>query len=194
MSSEPSSTPSGIITTETDERVIPSSRRADGSVRRERRVRAGYVPQEDVQVYQNRHIRRRQEVSAPPPKREEPKTPAQRKNEKRRQKKKEAKENESTVGDRIEKNLDEITENLEALNLREGDDGQRRGETSKNKPQTEIEIARKIRALEKKLMQADKLKEKADLGETLLPEQQEKVNNSDSWREELDALKKLSNK
>ena len=30
-----------------EERVIPSSVRADGSVRRERRVRAGYVPQEE---------------------------------------------------------------------------------------------------------------------------------------------------
>ncbi|CAG8483810.1 2740_t:CDS:2 [Paraglomus brasilianum] len=132
MSSGPSSTPSGIVTTEANERLIPSSRRADGSVRRERRVRAGYVPQEDVQ-------------------------------------------------------------NLEALNLVEGDDGQPSGETLTNKPQTEIETARKIRTLEKKLKQADKLKEKADLGETLLPEQQEKVNRSDSWREELDALKKLNN-
>ncbi|CAG8457396.1 10310_t:CDS:2 [Paraglomus occultum] len=151
MSSEPSSTPSGIITTETNERLIPSSRRADGSVRRERRVRAGYVPQEDVQIYQNRHVRKQE-------------------------------------------NLGAITENLEALNLREGNDGQQSGETLTNKPQTEIEIARKIRTLEKKLIQIDKLKEKADLGETLLPEQQEKVDKSDSLREELDALKKLLNK
>lgn len=33
------------------ERVIPASVRADGSVRKERRVRTGYTPPDEVQVY-----------------------------------------------------------------------------------------------------------------------------------------------
>src|ERR1700761_2995581 len=45
---------SGITTSETGERHIPASTRADGSVRREIRVKPGYKPPEDVEVYKNR--------------------------------------------------------------------------------------------------------------------------------------------
>ena len=42
----------GIVTnTDTQTRVIPQSVRADGSVRKERRVREGFVPKEDIAKY-----------------------------------------------------------------------------------------------------------------------------------------------
>src|SRR5262245_29288190 len=44
----------GITTSSTGERVIAASTRADGSVRKEIRVRPGYRPPEDVEVYKNR--------------------------------------------------------------------------------------------------------------------------------------------
>ena len=45
----------GITTDEsTGERYIPSSVRADGSKRKEIRVRPGYKPPEDVELYKNR--------------------------------------------------------------------------------------------------------------------------------------------
>ncbi|KAI9775165.1 MAG: hypothetical protein M1839_001416 [Geoglossum umbratile] len=47
-------TKSGIITNESGERHIPASRRADGSTRREIKIRPGYKPPEDVEVYKNR--------------------------------------------------------------------------------------------------------------------------------------------
>ncbi|KAI4142102.1 MAG: hypothetical protein LQ340_007438, partial [Diploschistes diacapsis] len=50
----PSSSSSGIITTPTGTRHIPSSLRADGSTRREIRIRPGYRPPEDVELYKNR--------------------------------------------------------------------------------------------------------------------------------------------
>src|ERR1700759_3936830 len=50
----PESSKSGITTDENGIRHIPSSVRADGSVRKEIRVRPGYRPPEDVEVYRNR--------------------------------------------------------------------------------------------------------------------------------------------
>ncbi|KAK6358680.1 hypothetical protein TWF730_008003 [Orbilia blumenaviensis] len=47
-------TTSGIQTLEGGSRVIPSSTRADGSTRPERRVKPGFTPAEDVVKYQNR--------------------------------------------------------------------------------------------------------------------------------------------
>lgn len=47
-------TKSGIKTTPAGESVIPASKRADGSTRKEIRVRPGYTPPEDVATYKNR--------------------------------------------------------------------------------------------------------------------------------------------
>ncbi|CAE7093105.1 unnamed protein product [Rhizoctonia solani] len=45
----PDQTPSGIaLDPRTLERVVPSTRRADGSVRKELKIRPGFTPQEDV--------------------------------------------------------------------------------------------------------------------------------------------------
>ncbi|OAP55972.1 hypothetical protein AYL99_10124 [Fonsecaea erecta] len=58
MSSRPSDTPraskSGIQTTADGASYIPASKRADGSTRKEIRVRPGYRPPEDVETYKNR--------------------------------------------------------------------------------------------------------------------------------------------
>jgi len=48
-------TKSGIKTTAEGESVIPASKRADGSTRKEIRVRPGYTPPEDVATYKNRN-------------------------------------------------------------------------------------------------------------------------------------------
>ena len=47
---------SGIEATKTGERVIPASVRADGTIRPERRVKAGYTPSEDVTTYKNERV------------------------------------------------------------------------------------------------------------------------------------------
>ncbi|KAK6519356.1 hypothetical protein TWF281_003190 [Arthrobotrys megalospora] len=53
-SKESKTTTSGIQTLESGNRIIPSSTRADGSTRPERRVKPGFTPAEDVVRYQNR--------------------------------------------------------------------------------------------------------------------------------------------
>lgn len=50
----PASLTSGIQRLDNGEGVIPSSTRADGSVRKEIRVKPGYRPPEDVELYKNR--------------------------------------------------------------------------------------------------------------------------------------------
>ena len=54
VASEKSITKAGITTSSSGERHIPSSTRADGSKRKEIKVRPGYRPPEDVEVYKNR--------------------------------------------------------------------------------------------------------------------------------------------
>ncbi|KAJ3185154.1 hypothetical protein HDU87_002721 [Geranomyces variabilis] len=58
MSSVPQQSPgvSGIVEYKPGDRVIPASRRPDGTVRKERKVRPGFVPQEDAARYSNAKI------------------------------------------------------------------------------------------------------------------------------------------
>ncbi|KAI0301827.1 hypothetical protein B0F90DRAFT_251629 [Multifurca ochricompacta] len=99
----PQQTASGIaINPRTLDRVIPESRRADGSLRKERRIRPGFTPQEDVARFRSS---RQQAVDArtlpkghipgwvPPtasvPESKDQQSKSAKKNEKRREKRKE---------------------------------------------------------------------------------------------------------
>ncbi|PRW45446.1 partner of Y14 and mago-like [Chlorella sorokiniana] len=83
--------PPDYTVNEDGERVIAASRRPDGTVRKERRVRAGYVPQDEQAVYVSRGAMMRQNVpkcpgfeeSAEPAK---PKSKSAAKNAKRKEK------------------------------------------------------------------------------------------------------------
>lgn len=46
----------GYVVTENGEKVLPGSRRPDGTIRKERRIRAGYVPQDEQPVYQSQGV------------------------------------------------------------------------------------------------------------------------------------------
>jgi partner of Y14 and mago protein len=43
----------GYVVTDNGEKVLPGSRRPDGTIRKERRIRAGYTPQDEQPVYQS---------------------------------------------------------------------------------------------------------------------------------------------
>ncbi|TFL05754.1 hypothetical protein BDV98DRAFT_475510, partial [Pterulicium gracile] len=52
---DPSKTAAGIaVDPRTLDRIIPQSRRADGTVRKELKVRPGFTPQEDVQRFRGK--------------------------------------------------------------------------------------------------------------------------------------------
>jgi len=161
----------GIATSATGERHIPSSVRADGSVRKEIRVRPGYRPPEDVELYKNRTaegFRNRAKAGVPGAeslKKEEDPAKASNvanKNAKRREARKKA---------AAEKEEEKPTEPVKAAELA---DSAKPTEPAKS-VDIEADKEKEAKKLVKKLRQARELKDKKEKGEGLLPEQFEKV-------------------
>jgi partner of Y14 and mago protein len=173
-------TRSGIRKLSTGESVIPASTRPDGSVRKEIRVKPGYKPPEDVEVYRNRTAQAWKNrgkggvVGAEPV---EDKSPLQAaaaaaKNAKRREARKKAA---ATGGD----------------GKSGEDEGAANGTTGvevKEPVDPEAEKAKEARKLAKKLRQARELSEKKEKGEGLLPEQFQKVIKIQELIRQLDNL------
>ncbi|GAD93637.1 RNA binding protein Pym [Paecilomyces variotii No. 5] len=172
----PAPTAAGItVDAVTGERLIPSSVRADGSKRREIRIRPGYRPPEDVELYKNRSaeawknrgkagIPGAEGIGSSQKSADNNASAASNKNAKKREAKKRAK---AATGDA-------------APNDNPANEGQpKQGETQQKAEEEtvdpEAEKEKKARALRKKLRQARDLREKKDKGESLLPEQLEKV-------------------
>ncbi|GAB1310058.1 RNA binding Pym [Madurella fahalii] len=176
MPSQP--TNAGIVTDEASgERHIPESKRADGSTRKAIKIRPGYRPPEDVEVYKNRTAESfRNRGKGPVPGAEglkddkpvQPSSAAASKNAKRREARKKAKAVEDAAGEKEEAAVAE--------------------EAKKDDVDPEAEKEKKVRNLKKKLRQAKDLKEKKDTGESLLPEQIAKVIKINELIRELDAL------
>lgn len=190
MPTQPSN--SGIVTDETGERHIPESMRADGSVRKAIKVRPGYRPPEDVELYKNRTaetFRNRYKggvIGADTS--DENTTPnntassaAANKNAKRREARKKAKAAEAN-----QQNGDEDDDSTQkAAGQSQVDDA------STAAPETtdpNVEQEKKARNLKKKLKQARELKDKKEGGQALLPEQIAKVIKINELVRELAAL------
>lgn len=171
MPSQPSN--SGIVTDENSgDREIPQSVRADGSTRRAIKIRPGYRPPEDVEVYKNRTAEafreRGKKIGIPgaagvKEESTEQSSAASNKNAKRREARKKAK-------------------------ATEGDAPAPAQETKTDEVDPEVERQKKARNLKKKLKQAKDLKNKKEDGEALLPEQIAKVIKINELIRELDAL------
>ena len=161
----------GITTSSTGERHIPSSTRADGSVRKEIKVRPGYRPPEDVDVYKNRTaegFRTRGKGGVPGAEGlKEDKalkgSPAANKNSKRREARKKA----AAAGTEGQDDDKAATEKP---------DKEAEHPAEPPKPvDPEAEKEKEAKKLLKKLRQARDLKNKKEQGDVLLPEQFEKV-------------------
>ncbi|KAJ9315095.1 hypothetical protein DTO271D3_4548 [Paecilomyces variotii] len=185
----PAPTAAGItVDAVTGERVIPSSVRADGTKRREIRIRPGYRPPEDVELYKNRSAeawKNRGKAGVPGAEglgssdkaAEKSTSAASNKNAKKREAKKRAK---AATGDAAPSD-----------NAANGDPSKQEGQQHKAEEEPldpEAEKEKKARALRKKLRQARDLRDKKDKGESLLPEQLEKVIKIQELIRQLNAL------
>lgn len=198
-------TKSGIATdASTGERYIPSSVRADGSRRREIRVRPGYKPPEDVELYRNKAAlawKNRSQGGVPGTEglksdtsdsaaksgsNTNTTTAASNKNAKRREAKKKAKAEGESSGDG-RRNIAEL-DNWRSFAASNGGDkkktedgAQKTAEKTTEKTTEEAPVdsgaenEKKARNLKKKLRQARDLRDKKQQGESLLPEQLDKI-------------------
>jgi partner of Y14 and mago protein len=172
---------SGITTSTDGSRHIPSSVRADGSVRKEIKIRPGYRPPEDIEKYKNRTaeaFRNKGKAGVLGAELVEDSTPKDQsgsasKNAKRREARKKA---------AADKKDDEARPSSTASGALQ-DEAQPQAEA-------DLELARQkeVKKLVKKLRQAKELKNKKESGSALLPEQFEKVIKINELIRQLDSL------
>ncbi|KAF2204946.1 hypothetical protein GQ43DRAFT_363478 [Delitschia confertaspora ATCC 74209] len=196
MSSTGESTPSkaGIVTLATGEKIVPQTRRADGTVRAERRVRPGYAPPEDREVYRNRTAEAwKNRGSGGIPGAEGLKTGideakaklsvSANKNAKRREARKKAAATAADADGEDSRALDnKIAENQSKTKEIET-------ETAPAEPlNLEAEKEKEAKKLVKKVRQARELRDKKEKGDALLPEQFAKVIKINELIRQLDSL------
>jgi len=176
----------GIVTTAEGDTYIPSSMRADGTIRKEIRIRAGYRPPEDVEKYKNRTAEAWKSrdsggvLGAEGLSDDDHKTSttSSNKNAKRREARKRAKEAAEAQSQSLDaKPAAEQSSEHSAVATKV--DGKVSAEADKEK------IAKGLR---KKLRQARELSARRADGETLLPEQLEKVIRINELLRQLKAL------
>ncbi|KAG7006339.1 hypothetical protein G7Y79_00015g039290 [Physcia stellaris] len=198
-----SGTSSGITTTETGDRHIPASVRADGSTRKEIKIRPGYKPPEDVEVYKNRTAeawKSRGTGGVPGAASVEPEgetKSSNTKNAKRREARRKAKAAEEGADGEADSNTSISKDGPpnEAVpstkSTAHEKDKWRQDDVVKEEPQPpdlEADKEKQVRNLKKKLRQARDLSAKKDKGENLLPEQFEKVIKMNELIRQLDNL------
>ncbi|KAG4433121.1 hypothetical protein IFR05_011388 [Cadophora sp. M221] len=178
MPSVPTPSKAGIVETN-GERHIPSSLRPDGTKRKEIKIRPGYKPPEDVEVYKNRTAdawKSRGSVGVPGADglkdEKDEGSASSNKNAKRREARKKAKAAEEGG----EKPKDGTSS------------AAKKDDKTEEPLDPEAEKEKKARNLKKKLKQAKELKEKKEGGGALLPEQFAKVIKINELIRELDAL------
>ncbi|GJJ72672.1 partner of Y14 and mago [Entomortierella parvispora] len=178
-SSAPTKTLSGIQEKEDDVRVIPMTRRPDGTYRKERKVRPGYTPPEDVAKYTNTVLSSNRPAPTPAtPISTTPKTKTQLKNEKRKIKRKEE------TGPESEPSMTAKSETKETAKAE-----QNATTATVTEAAEPVDTEKKLRALSKKLRQIEQLKERQDKGETLIPEQVEKISKLEEIMAQIAELK-----
>jgi partner of Y14 and mago protein len=186
----PSSTKSGIQTAADGASYIPSSRRADGSTRKEIRVRPGYRPPEDVETYKNRSAeawknRTAGTVGVPGANTDEPQGKS--KNAKRREA---ARRKAADGAEAAGEDEEELASAMKAAEISKpgGRAAAANGSPANADPDQEAEQQKKIRNQLKKLRAVQDLKDKKAAGEKLSHDQIMKIGKEMELRRDLSKL------
>ncbi|KAL8970653.1 MAG: hypothetical protein Q9183_001419 [Haloplaca sp. 2 TL-2023] len=193
----------GIITSTNGQRHIPASVRPDGSTRKEIKIRPGYKPPEDVEVYKNRTAEawKTRGVGAGVPgaatvEHDDVKS-SRNKNAKRREARKRAKAaseddrantNGEAASQEDELKLAQPLESCDQTKDPEAETWSQEGKDTEPHVDSDAEREKQARNLKKKLRQARELSEKKNKGESLLPEQFAKVIKINELIRQLDSL------
>jgi len=166
--------------------IIPASQRPDGTWRPERKVKKGYVPQDEVSKFETKGSKFREnqipgfvpgmDPNDLPGKKEPAKSKTQKRNEKKKAKKAEG------GGEDDDEGVAEAAAAVAAVKVAEpapaaGDDPKEA-------------LNKKIRNLKKKVRQTDEIQAKVAAGEAPNPEQQEKLAKRGEFEKEIAALEK----
>uniref|UniRef100_A0A1J3J4I4 Partner of Y14 and mago n=1 Tax=Noccaea caerulescens TaxID=107243 RepID=A0A1J3J4I4_NOCCA len=185
------------------ERIVEPTRRPDGTLRKPIRIRAGYVPQDEVVKYQSKGslIKKQMESLGPPGYEPEPapkpKSKGAKRNERRKEKRLQAtaeKGNSSEDGSACNVDKEEAVSSVTPSNGSQSVNvlvsGLEALDVSSNNAVDDTE--KRIRALKKKIRLTEAQQQKT-APRDLKPEQLEKFSKLEDWRQELKALEdKLS--
>lgn len=184
---------SGIHTAPSGERHIPTSTRADGSIRKEIRIRPGYRPPEDVEIYKNRTAdswknRIGTGVLGAESAQKGVEITSNSKNAKRRQARKKARATEDIR--EVDKDSSPlVADNAIPVTSHQAAEGSTTdGAIIPDSLSPQFEREKQARNIRKKLRQAKDLQTKKNSGGSLLPEQLSKVIKIHELTRQLDAL------